>query len=647
MTGSKPQRASARRRPRDRARTGWHLAELCVVFGIGLSLSQFFFSSTGQSTGKRANLAGNDGYYHVKMAALLPEIGLPKTFPWLRETIFNDRFVSHHYGFHAFLCPFVLISHQLTGEYIPGARWAMSLSFGLVLAAAMLILMSQGIRLRWLWLALLLALPADFYIRHTYVRAIDLSLLCLLVGCFFILRRRYLAAALTLAVYTHVYLGSFFLIVIAVIHLLSGLLARRGARFDWRLAVWIAAGALVGLITHPYFPESIGFLRTQIFGSGLTPEIRVGREWNAYGNVWDFANLIGPPLWAVAIALALRVRRGPRLSRNEWTMLVTSFVFFALLLKARRFVEYWPVFAVLAAAMLAGPLFGGKRGAGQNAETRGSSLIGQIVALGALIACVAALAVFLFTPAGGQRPAEHVRYVLRWTPLWAALALAYLLVAVIGPALSQRRVNEGIGRLALHIATAGAMTVALPLLLLIIAGPQLETVRRWAGGRRNLEAIEPAMKALRQASNKGDVVFTDDWDVFPVYFYLNHWNHYVVGLDPVFSYRHDPEMWARYVKISRGEIPSPATVKKTVSGETADRRIHVTLEDIRDQFHARFVVVDHEHRKLARRLEAVPDFAERIYPAGELDEAKPPPFSVYRVLGDPVEGAPRSLSVEN
>ena len=59
--------------------------------------------------------AGRDSFYHIKMAALLPEHGLVKTFPWLEFTYFTDEgdaFVSHHYGFHAMLVPFVKLSQR-------------------------------------------------------------------------------------------------------------------------------------------------------------------------------------------------------------------------------------------------------------------------------------------------------------------------------------------------------------------------------------------------------------------------------------------------------------------------------------------------------------------------------------------------------
>ena len=94
---------------------------------------------------------------------------------------------------------------------------------------------------------------------------------------------------------------------------------------------------------------------------------------------------------------------------------------------------------------------------------------------------------------------------------------------------------------------------------------------QWSGER--LAEVEAAMTFLGDRSDPGDVVFTDDWDVFPVYFYFNHANHYVAGLDPMFSYRHDPELWEHYRLITRGQAPTTATVKIPQRDETGKRSL--------------------------------------------------------------------------
>ncbi|MCK5428507.1 MAG: hypothetical protein KAI94_03500, partial [Anaerolineales bacterium] len=53
------------------------------------------------------DLAGNDGYYHIKFAYLMRTEGLQPDFPWLPLTILNAReFSDHHFLYHIALIPF-------------------------------------------------------------------------------------------------------------------------------------------------------------------------------------------------------------------------------------------------------------------------------------------------------------------------------------------------------------------------------------------------------------------------------------------------------------------------------------------------------------------------------------------------------------
>ena len=52
-------------------------------------------------------LAGNDGYYHMKMGLLVREQGLKPPFVWLPLTILNrEAFYDHHLLYHAYLSLF-------------------------------------------------------------------------------------------------------------------------------------------------------------------------------------------------------------------------------------------------------------------------------------------------------------------------------------------------------------------------------------------------------------------------------------------------------------------------------------------------------------------------------------------------------------
>jgi hypothetical protein len=273
-------------------------------------------------------------------------------------------------------------------------------------------------------------------------------------------------------------------------------------------------------------------------------------------------------VWASAVAL--RVRSGTPVGPAGFTLLLCHFLFFVLLLKARRFMEYWPIYCVLSAATLAQEPLNG--------------LIGRL------------------------------------DRKWAAFR-------------SERWAEPGKGWLAGAVPRALGLALWLGIAASVVHWtPMWKGIRDGAACELGLPAIRAAMAALRAASRPGDVVFTDDWDIFPVFFYYNTYNHYIVGLDPKFTHHRDPVLWERYVKISRGQVPAQVTVTAaTADGGSARQNVDVRLEDIRNHFGARFVITDRDHKALAAKLAKAPDLAELIYPSRDYDAARDAPYLIFRV----------------
>ena len=693
----------------------WHPVELVCTFLVFAGVMHFIYAEPPGTPWEDIGAPGNDSFYHIKMAALLPEIGLIDTFPWLRTTVFHEKFVNHHYGFHLLLSPFVGLAHRLTGDYAAGGRWFITLSFGLSMAMFNLLLMVRRIERRWIWLALCLLLPGQFYGRHAFVRAISPSLVCMLLLCLCMFRGRYRLAGVVVAISIHVYLGAVtYAPVLVIAYVLAGLIGlvgdlilagapadrifREVRGFDgWRLAAWTLGGWVVGLALHPYGGLGVlSFLKLQVFGSGLTPEIEVGREWKSYSPAWFFANMSGVTLIATGIALCLRLRFGERLRTDELALLIMNGVFLGLTLKARRFIEYWPLFSLLSAAYLAGPLLGRRRPSPASdpqerpsstaeraaliaacavalaacavaarmaggyvpdafaADWRLWSLLGGVLALvpmvrfmgghgrGVSLAWVIAGGGIFCGAVGGMvrllAPAEHgalARVPIGWEP-FAALLAAYAFSALAAARMqggeTARRPKPGVRSLA-SIAAAVAIAAA----VLIPAGALFGALQRSTRCKYDLPAIREVMHTLEAASNQGDVVFTDDWDIFPVYFYMNHHNHYIVGLDPKFSHEKDPVLWERYVRISRGEVPTTSRVQTVENGQPVTRKIDVQLRDIRTHFGARFVVIDRDHRSLAEKLDGAGKLSECVFP--EDPKVRPSaPYLLYRILTEPEDG---------
>ncbi|MCP4248020.1 MAG: hypothetical protein GY778_13315, partial [bacterium] len=610
----------------------WHLPELAAVFAVGWGLMAFFYAGTGGVLGRERGVPGHDSYYHIKMAQLLPELGLIHEFPWLRHAWFapeGDAFVSHHYGFHLLLVPFVKAAGALGRDPLSGGRWAISTCLAAGLMLFNLILMSQRVRCRWLWLALFLLLPREFFYRQLFVRAIAPSLLFMLIITLLMFRRRYACAGLAVAAYTHLYFGGvIFAPVLVICFVVAGLLGPPGDRVSWKVVAWTLGGWLVGVITHPYADGMFAFLKLQVFGTGLTPDISVGREWKPYDDVWQLTGMCATTAISLAVAIALRLRRGPRAGANEMAVLLTGFVFAALMFKSRRFVEYWPPFALLGAALLSGPVLNaaylrtawrlraattvsrpmlvgigllaiclliawlaGRGGLRVQAATNEWRLWALLVAGYALVPltrywkdtrprwrtplaaaadvlavsaagvlCVVTLIGVLYgvnlvsaiaespfdswadfrrVAAAARLPGGGVRCTVpgSW---FGAVALVYLLLPMMLLLRRRRRRGASAGGHLGGLAALALAGVAVATVLAVSAGPQVARVQRMARGKFDLPALRGAMDYLETHSDPGSAIFTDDWDVFPVYFYVNHYNHYCVGLDPKFTHRRDP-----------------------------------------------------------------------------------------------------------
>ncbi len=621
----------------------WYVLESVSVFAVGMVLMRFIYAGPGGLLEGEAGVPGNDSFYHVKMAAMLPEHGLLETFPWLRFTYFREQgegFVSHHYGFHALLCPFVKLSHSLTGDYLPGARWAIGTFFGINLMLFNLLLISAGIRWRWLWLFLFILMPFQFFTRHSYVRAIGPSLMFMQLIVLAMFRGRYLLAGITIACYMQVYLGGvIYAPLLVALYALSLAIGPRGDRtMPWRMVALTAGGWVLGLVANPYTASGVWeFLKLQVLGTGLSPDIPVGREWKSYTPAWFFVEMSGPVLVVWTAAVCARFRLGGSLNARELALLLMNFTFLVLTLKSRRFVEYWPVFCLLSAAFLFAPLmnrvaawfeglFETKRGDGDGRLLEASV---------ALPLAAAAVALFWRGHAHGVNA-----FVGSWQ-LWTAVTALYLLAPLarvwLRTTSASTRVLQSLRIVALGAVAWGATYC--------FASPQWLQIQRVARCKYDLPEIRRAMSFLEEHSQPGDVVFTDDWDIFPVYFYYNSHNNYIVGLDPKFTQHRRPDLWERYVKVSRGQVPADTSYATyDESGKEIRKHIHARLKDIRDHFGAAFVITDSDHKKLASKLASAKRLAELIYPSTSYKESRDQPYLIFRILGEGEERGEADLT---
>jgi hypothetical protein len=322
------------------SRCEWGIAWL---FGAGA-----MFSIVGGLT----LLPGVDSYYHLKMARLLPQLGFIHEFPWLHWTIFRDRFVSHHYGFHVILMPLVWLSDLWTGDLIVGGKVAVVGAMGVTAVVFHALLKTLKVPLPLLWTFLLGCLPWHFWLRMTYVRAPIVALPLLLLAVLFYARGRFWLVCLAACLFTNIYLGAVVAVLVPICFTIGQILVRRTTSRTWLLLLFFFAGLAAGLVISPYFPENLPFLKVQLFDTGLGAVKDFPSEWRSF-DTWTLAAMSAPLAVIWSGSLILRLRRNEPLGGTSIALLLMNLAFLGLTLKARRFIEYWPVFALLNAADMA------------------------------------------------------------------------------------------------------------------------------------------------------------------------------------------------------------------------------------------------------------------------------------------------------
>ena len=319
---------------------------LLLFFIFGFSLVQY----------GTAGLAGNDGYYHMKMGYLIRTEGLTPDFPFLPLTILNEAsYYDHHLLYHVYLAIFASIDPAVDGGFglTQGAKMASILLPSLAFLAIWWLLKSQKVPYASLWAMGLFAISEAFLYRMSMPRAQSAALLLLVLGLHWLLRETYKWLLPLGFVFVWTYNAFPLLLVLAGVYVTAVFLLQQ--RFIWQALVYPLVGIMLGLLINPYFPQNIEF----ILGH-LTPKLgesatRVGNEWSPYRTWTLVENSVGALLAFLLGVLALGWQK-ERIDKRTLVALGLTVVFGMMLFQSRRFVEYFPPFALIFLAFASAPI---------------------------------------------------------------------------------------------------------------------------------------------------------------------------------------------------------------------------------------------------------------------------------------------------
>jgi hypothetical protein len=301
-------------------------------------------------------LAGNDGYYHIKMAQLIRQHEITPPFVWLPMSILSpEAYYDHHFLYHLYLALFVPRSSLAAtpDTLILRAKIASVLMPALAFMAIWWLLRKRGVRWAWLWALGLFAASDAFLYRMSMPRAQSASLLFLVIGAHWLLERRYRLLLLLGFLYVWLYNAFPLLLIVALVYAVAVLIVER--RLEWRPVVAVAVGIGLGILINPYFPQNVNFIVSHILPKIGETGSQVGNEWSAY-QTWTLVENSGGALLlflAGVFALGWREKRFDVATLFAFGLVV---VFGVMAFKSRRFIEYFPAFALIFAALSVSPL---------------------------------------------------------------------------------------------------------------------------------------------------------------------------------------------------------------------------------------------------------------------------------------------------
>jgi hypothetical protein len=329
-----------------------HSSYIRWIYGLLLFSSFFVLMYLIQFSSN--SLVGTDGYYHIKIASLMRTEGLKPEFPWLPLTILNPgEFADHHFLFHVLLIPFTF------GDLIQGAKLASIIFASFAFISIWWLLKNQNVSYAGLWALGLFAISEAFLYRMNMPRAQSLSLALLVLGLNFMLVKKYLFLTPLAFVYVWLFDGFPLLLVITLIYIFSEWMIEQ--TLDLRPLLYVLAGIFLGLLFNPYFPHNIVFIiRHLVPKFAVSNGVRVGNEWYPYetGQLLENSPLALMAFLSGAVALGLRKQR---MDSRTATGLFIAIFFLIMLFQSRRYIEYFPPFALIFAALAWDPLISSRR----------------------------------------------------------------------------------------------------------------------------------------------------------------------------------------------------------------------------------------------------------------------------------------------
>lgn len=211
-----------------------------------------------------------------------------------------------------------------------------------------------GVRISIFWTLLAVLSSHAFLFRVSLLRIQSVFLTNLLLGFLLFKEKRKSSIYLVSIISVWLYDGFPLLMAMAMALAFSVSEWFIERRIEIKAPLVCFCGILMGLVLNPYFPEDI---QSMVYNLSRTillnvSDVELGSEWAPY-STWGVLKSSGPGF----VFLCVTILYSPFIKRpsvEEYASIILNLLFLFLTFKARRFVEYWPVFAMLSSALIVG-----------------------------------------------------------------------------------------------------------------------------------------------------------------------------------------------------------------------------------------------------------------------------------------------------
>lgn len=245
-----------------------------LEYAIVAVLSFLFFAHYQFQT---PYLPETDGYYHIKVAYLLREMGFFSDFKWAHYSLWREHYSDKEFLYHVYLIPFTYFK-----DLAFGGKIATVLMASIIFTSFYAVLRLNNVAYPWFWL-LLLSMSGGFFLYRVNVpRPQGLSVVFVLWTIHFLINRKRIHLAILCFIYTYSYTAYHLPLVFALI--ISGYLWIFEKEIDWKTPAVVFAATLAGMLLSPFFPDNIRLFFLQNFyilykGSGQEAILHMGGEF--------------------------------------------------------------------------------------------------------------------------------------------------------------------------------------------------------------------------------------------------------------------------------------------------------------------------------------------------------------------------------